>query len=282
MSSPPSAWCAFSRTCAKSSCCFSAGTEPPATTSKYLRVTISAIPCSWAPCSQSDFCLVSVAWSVPVRSQKGSWVLFSGRLGILGYAAIERMFREPLDIDATLGSDGGGCTQFDTDVHEGPSLVLEDWGRKMATCRGWWASLQAMRCGPLQVVQSNLWISAPTHFVTPRFGTEFHFRSELSAVGLRGHSRQSVRGVVSPDELEEAIQLAAAQAVDSDVGAWVTIPQRRSNSKTTVQVLRRTSLKVTNRGEVGGHVWRRTWCGQWVSPLLWMWMTPESSPSKKR
>ena len=53
--------------------------------------------------------------------------LVSGRFGILGYAAIERMFREPLDIDATLGSDGGDCTQFDTDVHEGPSLVLEDW-----------------------------------------------------------------------------------------------------------------------------------------------------------
>ena len=45
----------------------------------------------------------------------------------------------------------------------------------------------------------------------------------------------SVRGVFSPDELEEAIQLAAAQAVDSDAGTRVPIPQRRMNSKTTVQ-----------------------------------------------
>ena len=69
-----------------------------------------------------------VGWVVCTSPfSEGLLGLVSGRLGILGYAAIERKFREPLDIDATLGSDRGGCTQFDTDVHEGQTLVLEDW-----------------------------------------------------------------------------------------------------------------------------------------------------------
>ena len=59
---------------------------------------------------------------------------------------------------------------------------------------------------------------------------------------------QSARGVFSLGELEEANQLAAAQAVDSDAGARVPILQRRLNSK------RR--CRVSNGGEVGGHVWR--------------------------
>ena len=54
--------------------------------------------------------------------------LVSGRVGtgIAGYA-IGRNFRDPLDIDVTLGRDGGGSTQFDSDVPEGPSLDSEDW-----------------------------------------------------------------------------------------------------------------------------------------------------------
>ena len=52
----------------------------------------------------------------------------SGRLGkgIARYA-IGRNFRDPSDIDVTLGSDGGGSTQFDSDVPEGPSLDAEEW-----------------------------------------------------------------------------------------------------------------------------------------------------------
>ena len=54
--------------------------------------------------------------------------LVSGRLasGSALYA-IGRNFRDPLDIDVTLGSVGGGSTQFDSEVPEGPSLDLEDW-----------------------------------------------------------------------------------------------------------------------------------------------------------
>ena len=36
-------------------------------------------------------------------------------------------FRDPLDIDVTLGSDGGGSAQFDSDVPVGPLLDSEDW-----------------------------------------------------------------------------------------------------------------------------------------------------------
>ena len=61
---------------------------------------------------------------------------------------------------------------------------------------------------------------------------------------------RSVRSVFSPDEMEQAIQLAAARAVDFDTGARFPIPQRRLNSKTTV--LRRTCQEATHGGEVGG------------------------------
>ena len=49
--------------------------------------------------------------------------LASGRFGtgIVGYA-FGRSSRDPLDIDVTLGSGGGGSTQFDSDVPGGPSL----------------------------------------------------------------------------------------------------------------------------------------------------------------
>ena len=53
--------------------------------------------------------------------------LASGRFGtrLAGYA-IGQNFGDPVDIDVTLGSDGGGSTQFDFDVPGGPSLDLED------------------------------------------------------------------------------------------------------------------------------------------------------------
>ena len=63
--------------------------------------------------------------------------------------------------------------------------------------------------------------------MTPRLGTRSVAEDSAATADW------SVRGVFSPDELEEAIQLAAAQAVDSDAGARVPIPQRRLNSKTT-------------------------------------------------
>ena len=46
---------------------------------------------------------------------------------------------------------------------------------------------------------------------------------------------RSVRGVFSPDELEEAIQLAAAQSVDSDFDTHIHISWRRLKSMTNVQ-----------------------------------------------
>ena len=60
-------------------------------------------------------------------------------------------------------------------------------------------------------------------------------QSSAPEVGGRGAPLPLPTGVFSQDELEEAIQVAAAQAVDSDAGTRVTIPQRRLNSKTTVQ-----------------------------------------------
>ena len=57
---------------------------------------------------------------------KGIVGLTSGRFrtGIAGHA-IGRNSRDPLDIDVSLGSDGGGSTQFDSDVPERPSLGRE-------------------------------------------------------------------------------------------------------------------------------------------------------------
>ena len=55
------------------------------------------------------------------------------------------------------------------------------------------------------------------------------------AEGSAATSDWGVRGVFNPDELEEAIQLAAGQAVDSDAGTRVPTLQRRLKSKTTVQ-----------------------------------------------
>ena len=62
-----------------------------------------------------SYFLFPVAWSVSVRSQKGSRVLLQGGSAIAGYA-IGRNSRDPLDVDVTLGSAGGGCTQFDSHV----------------------------------------------------------------------------------------------------------------------------------------------------------------------
>ena len=40
-----------------------------------------------------------------------------------------------------------------------------------------------------------------------------------------------VCGAFSPDELEEAAQLAAAQAVDSDAGTWRAVRRRQTEAK---------------------------------------------------
>ena len=46
--------------------------------------------------------------------------------GIAGYA-IGRNFPDPLFFDVILSSVGGGSTQFNSDVLEGPSVDAEDW-----------------------------------------------------------------------------------------------------------------------------------------------------------
>ena len=51
------------------------------TSSRFFRVTISTVSCWWAPCSQSVSRWGSVACSVSIRSQKGSWVLRQGGSG---------------------------------------------------------------------------------------------------------------------------------------------------------------------------------------------------------
>ena len=92
-------------------------------------------------------CLFGRAWHSPTGNVSDSYSLllvssvicfnpFSGMLvglasrrvgaGIAGYAT-GRNFRHPVDIDVTLGSDGGGSTQFAFDVPGRPSLDLEDW-----------------------------------------------------------------------------------------------------------------------------------------------------------
>ena len=63
-----------------------------------------------------------------------------------------------------------------------------------------------------------LWVLTPGRSIElvdfTNFGTAF---------GFRGTADRSARGF-SPGELEDAIQLAAAQVVDYDAGARVSIP----------------------------------------------------------
>ena len=150
----------------------------------------------------------SVLWKVPGADFRAvrDW---NGVLPIL------RNFRDPLDIDVTLGSESGESAQFDLDVPQGSSFDPEDWRRGVASYLGGWYSPQQHTANQL-----NLWVSAVTHFVTPRYGTELpRSVAEDSAVT----ADRSVRGAFSVDELEEAVQLATAQTADSDAGMRVPI-----------------------------------------------------------
>ena len=71
---------------------------------------------------------MSVAWSVSIRSQKARESCFrtvrDWNCGIRDWTKLSGT----LDIDVTLGSDGGGSAQpVDSDVSERPSLDPEDW-----------------------------------------------------------------------------------------------------------------------------------------------------------
>ena len=78
-----------------------------------------------------------------------------------------------------------------------------------------------MRCwSSLEADQLYLWISDTLRDVKIWFRARL---PRLVAEDSAATAEWSVRGVFSPDELEEAIQLAAAQEVDSDGGTRVTV-----------------------------------------------------------
>ena len=97
------------------------------TTSKCLRVTVSTV--FFVGTAFAVGFTLGVASVVCINPfSEGLVGLASGRVGngLAGYA-IERIIRYPLNIDVTLGSDGGGSSRCDSDVLEGPSLDPEDW-----------------------------------------------------------------------------------------------------------------------------------------------------------
>ena len=127
----------------------------------------------------------------------------------------------------THGSDGGCSTQVDSDVLKRSSLDRKTGDEK-------WRHAVVVGIPP----GSAPWVLTPVYQLNM-------LRDAIIWDGVRlprsvpvdsaATADRSVRGVFSPGELEEAVRSAAAQAVDSDAGARVSIPQRRWNSKTTVQ-----------------------------------------------
>ena len=189
----------------------------------------------------------SVTRSNPFSGGFVGWA--SGRLGtgIAGYA-VGRNIQDPSGIGLTLGSDGGGSTHFDLDLPEGSSLYLLPGNALWVLTPGRSIALVDFSAGTLRT--ANMWDGT---------GLPRSVAKDSAAT-----TDPSVRGAISPDELEEAVQWAAAQSVDSDAGTRVSVPQRGLNSKTAVQG--GTSQEATGRREVDGCGLRRNCCGGQVSP----------------
>ena len=189
----------------------------------------------------------SVTCSKPFSGGFVGWA--SGRFGtgIAGYA-VGWNIRDPLGIGLTLGSDGGGSTQFDLGVPEGSSLDLLSSNALWVLTPGRSIALLDFSAGALRT--ANMWDGT---------GLPRSVAKDSAAT-----TDPSVRGAISPDELEEAVQLAAARSVDSDAGTRVSVPQRGLNSKTAVQG--GTRQEATGRREVDGCGLRKNCCGGQVSP----------------